>query len=214
MLRPDLRAVTPTDSSLTDAALVRAMIDGDRRAWRAFHARYDRLLWRCIGKIASRFSTCMGGDDTAEVYATVLVSLCANGMAKLRGFDAERGHKLSSWLGVIAVHATYDHLRALRAQPAAATLDEADGAPACDPTPDEALEMKQGLAIVDETLRTLSDKDREFFVLCFHEELDVEQIAARMHISVKTVYSRKHKLQTRIEARLFDTRVPEAQLAA
>ncbi len=30
----------------------------------------------------------------------------------------------------------------------------------------------------------------------------MEQIAERMRISVKTVYSKKHKIQTRIEARI------------
>ena len=30
----------------------------------------------------------------------------------------------------------------------------------------------------------------------------MEQIAERMQISVKTVYSKKHKIQTRIEARI------------
>ena len=37
----------------------------------------------------------------------------------------------------------------------------------------------------------------------------VQQIAERMHISVKTVYSKKHKIQSRLEAMLS-----QAQLAA
>jgi RNA polymerase sigma-70 factor (ECF subfamily) len=35
----------------------------------------------------------------------------------------------------------------------------------------------------------------------------VEQIAERMRISVKTVYSKKHKIQSRIEARLSSFRL-------
>jgi RNA polymerase sigma-70 factor (ECF subfamily) len=49
-------------------------------------------------------------------------------------------------------------------------------------------------------VRELSDKDREFFALYFDEGLDVEQIAAKMQVSVKTVYTKKHKIQSRIEA--------------
>ena len=45
--------------------------------------------------------------------------------------------------------------------------------------------------------------------LYFGEGLEPEQIAERMHISVKTVYSKKHKIQSRLEAMLS-----QAQLAA
>jgi RNA polymerase sigma-70 factor (ECF subfamily) len=193
------------DTPQGDAALVSDMLLGKPRAWRTFHTRFDRLVYRCITRVTARFSMLMGGDDLAEIYATLLVQLCSNGMAKLRSFDAERGKRLSSWIGLLAVNCAYDYLRDLKNEPRRASLDEVeeelDGE---GPQPDEVLDMKQRAELVGEILRDFSEKDREFVALYFGEGLPVEQIAERMQISIKTVYSKKHKIQTRIEARLSE----------
>jgi RNA polymerase sigma-70 factor, ECF subfamily len=202
------RAVTRTaqanDSAEGEAALVRDMLAGDGHAWRAFHARYDRLIYRCITKVTARFAERMSGDDIAEIYGTLLVQILSNDMGKLRGFDAGRGKRLSSWIGLLAVNCAYDHLRALRSEPGRASLDEVAELGTEAPQPDEVLDLKERAALTREILRAFSEKDREFVTLYFAEGLDVEQIAERMQISVKTVYSKKHKIQTRIEARLSE----------
>jgi RNA polymerase sigma-70 factor (ECF subfamily) len=185
-----------------DVAFVRELLAGSRLAWREFHARYDRPVERIISRVTARFARRMSQDDVAEIYATLLVQLCANGMAKLRGFDAARGRRLSSWIGLLAVNCAYDHLRALRSEPGRASLEECENIGTEAPQPDEVLDLKQRAHLASEILRDFSEKDREFVTLYFGEGLDVEQIAARMRISVKTVYSKKHKIQSRIEARL------------
>ena len=43
-------------------------------------------------------------------------------------------------------------------------------------------------------------KDRAFATLYFAEGMDPAEIAAKMNISVKTVYSKKHKIQSRLES--------------
>jgi RNA polymerase sigma-70 factor, ECF subfamily len=199
--RPTLRCIDDGQTTQGEAALVQAMLSGSRSAWSEFHARYGRLIHRCIGRVVARFAR-MGDDDEAEIRANLFAQLCADDMRKLRAFNAERGSRLSSFICTLAVHAAHDHLRALRREPNRASLDEAEDIGADAPTPDQVVEMKEGIAKVGEVLRALSDKDREFVALYFDEGLDVEQIAARMQISVKTVYTKKHKIQTRIEARL------------
>ena len=203
MLPPAASPVALHDSSPAgDAALVRDMVAGRPLAWREFNARYDRFIYRCIHRVTARFARSLGGDDIAEIYATLQVQLCANGMAKLRGFDGARGRRLSSWIGLLAVNCAYDHLRALRSEPCRASLDECENIGTEAPQPDEVLDLKQRAHLASEILREFSEKDREFVTLYFGEGLDAEQIAARMRISVKTVYSKKHKIQTRIEARI------------
>jgi RNA polymerase sigma-70 factor (ECF subfamily) len=205
-----LRPVSPaheTASPESEAALVRDMLAGDHQAWRAFNVRYDRLIHRCIERVTARFARSLSRDDVAEIYATLQVQLCANGMAKLRSFDAERGRRLSSWIGLLAVNCAYDHLRALRNEPSRASLDECEELGTDVPQPDEVLDLKERAQLATEILRDFSEKDREFVALYFGEELSVEQIAERMRISVKTVYSKKHKIQTRIEARLSSFRL-------
>lgn len=191
------------DTAQSEAALVSEMLLGKPRAWRAFHTRYRRLIYRCITRVTARFAMVMGGDDLAEIYATLFVQLCANDMSKLRGFDAERGKRLSSWIGLLAVNCAYDHLRALRKEPQRTSLEIDDDVHIDEaPQPDEVLDMKERAAHLDEILGELSEKDRELVALYFGEGLPVEQIAERMQISVKTVYSKKHKIQTRLEALL------------
>jgi RNA polymerase sigma-70 factor (ECF subfamily) len=200
--RATLRCIDDGQTTQAEAALVRDMLAGSRSAWREFHTRYDRLVHRCIARVAARFAAVMGEDDVAEITADLFAQLCADDMRRLRVFDAERGCRLSSWIGTLAVHAAHDHARALRSQPGRASLDEAEDIGADAMTPDQVVEMKEGIARVDEVLRALTDKDREFVSLYFDEGLDMEQIAERMQISIKTVYTKKHKIHARIEARL------------
>jgi RNA polymerase sigma-70 factor (ECF subfamily) len=61
-------------------------------------------------------------------------------------------------------------------------------------------------------LAEFSEKDRTFAALHFGEGMDPEDIAATMNISVKTVYSKKHKIQSRLES-VLSTRM-SSQLAA
>lgn len=209
-----LRSFNDNASAQDQAALVRDMLLGNRRAWSQFHARYDRLILRCISRVTGRFARRLGEDEIREIYATLLVQLCANDMNKLRSFDAERGNRLGSWIGLLAVNCAVDHLRALRKEPSRASLDDvADDLLDETPTPDEALDRKQRLALAAEMLRELPEKDRELFTLYFDEGLDPETIAQRMQISVNTVYSKKHKLQSRFQARFAEPRHPE-RLAA
>jgi RNA polymerase sigma-70 factor (ECF subfamily) len=196
-----------TSSALEDAALVRDMVAGKRLAWRVFHARYDRLVYRCIARVTARFARALSPDDTSEIAATLFMQLCANDMAKLKSFDADRGRRLSSWIGLLAVNCAYDHLRSVRNEPGRASLDECEEMGGDAPQPDEVLDMKERARLVTEILADFSEKDREFVTLYFGEGLGVEQIAERMQISVKTVYSKKHKIQTRIEARLSEMRL-------
>jgi RNA polymerase sigma-70 factor (ECF subfamily) len=204
--RPNALAALAHDDS-TD--LVRRLLTGSDRAWREFHARYDRLIYRCITKVTGRFASFVGQDDIREIYATLLVQLLANDMHKLRTFDPARGNRFGSWIGLLAINCAYDYLRALRREPNRAPLAEAELVCCDHPSPLDQVERRERAALVESTLRAFSAKDREFVALYFGEGLEPEQIAERMHISVKTVYSKKHKIQTRLEQMLSG-----AQLAA
>ncbi len=208
---------SPAPSSVREGALgldaerelVAQMIAGRERAWREFHVRYDRLIYRCITKVTGRFASFMSHDDIREIYGTLLVQLLSNDMHKLKSFDPERGNRFGSWIGLLAINAAYDYLRSMRREPNRAPLAEAEHLSCDRPSPLELCEHKQRTEIVAAVLRDFSAKDREFVSLYFGEGLEPEQVAERMNISVKTVYSKKHKIQSRLEAMLT-----EAQLAA
>lgn len=192
-----------------DAALVQRLLADDPAAWRTFNARFGRLIDRCITRVTSRFSSMLGPDDVREIHATFFVQLLANDKKKLRSFEPERGNKLGSWLGMLASHAAYDFLRRRRREPHIDAAVEADAlvAPALDPL--SACELRQRARLVASLLEEFSDKDRQFVTLYYGDGLAPERVAEHMGISVKTVYSKKHKIQRRLEALL-----EERQLAA
>lgn len=190
-----------------EVELLELLLADDPHAWRVFNARYSRLIYSCISRVMARFSAVTGGDDVSEVYATLCVQLLANNKRKLRSFEAHRGTKLGSWLGMLAVHATYDHLRAVKRAPVHSPLVEAEALSAEQPSPFEMSLHRERAAHVNRLMNSLSDKDQTFFKLYFADGMTPEKVAERMGISVKTVYSKKHKITAKLEALLSDTRM-------
>ena len=187
-------------SAWTDEQLIARLIKSQPLAWREFEHRYDRLIDRCILKVTRRFSSVVSADDVREIASTLRLSLLANDMHKLRTFDPERGNRFSSWIGLLAINCAYDYLRSVRREPGKAALTEASDLAAETPDPFESVAQRQRATIAKKLLEGFSARDRAFATLYFGEGLEPNAIAARMKISVKTVYSKKHKIQARLEA--------------
>ncbi|MFO0694822.1 MAG: sigma-70 family RNA polymerase sigma factor [Polyangiales bacterium] len=195
----------PTD--LTERELVARMLERDDLAWREFHRRYDRLVFRCIHKVTVRFRSVLGSEDVREIYSQFLVNLTARDMHRLRAFAPERGNKLGSWIGMLATNAAWDHLRALSRQPVCTELVDELPRESTYTDPHSALEQKQDWDLVNGLLRGFSEKDRDFVRLFYVDGLTPEQVAEEMEISVKTVYSKKHKIRCRLEGVLSERRL-------
>jgi len=197
---PCVSAVPTVDRFAVDEDLIAGMVANDPAAWRAFQSRYDRLILRCITKVTRRFASVVSQDDVREIYATLYVSLLSNDKHKLRTFDPERGSRFSSWIGLLAINAAYDYLRTLRREPPKECISEALDLVADLPDPFELTSEHERALIAQETLADFSEKDRTFATLYFGEGMEPQDIATRMNISVKTVYSKKHKIQSRLES--------------
>src|SRR6478609_3880393 len=206
---PSAAVLLPGTPATDDAKLVRALIADEPRAWREFNTRFSRLVLSTISRVTARFSGVVSQEDLREIYATFCVQLLANDKLKLRSFDPERGNKLSTWLGLLASHTAYDFLRGARREPRRAALSEAEDLSSSLPDPCESALMRERASQVSELLSHFTDRDRAFIQLYFGEGLAPEIVAERLNISVKTVYSKKHKIQARLQALLS-----EAQLAA
>ena len=189
----------------TERELVARMLERDDLAWREFHRRYDRLVYRCIHKVTARFRGVLGSEDMREVYSQFLVNLTTRDMHRLRAFAPERGNKLGSWIGMLATNTAWDHLRSIARQPVCTELrDELPLPSTADPH--DALVAREEWSLVNELLRELSEKDRDFVRLFYVDGLSPEEVAEEMQIFVKTVYSKKHKIRCRLEGALGDRR--------
>lgn len=183
-------------SRWSEIALVRLVLRDDQRAWAELIRRYRSLVYRCIYKVAQRSG--LSNHDVEEIYGDVLVLLVRNNKQKLRVWDPAKGTKLGSWIGMISINAAYDYLRSQNRRPLLAK----DGA-AIESVDDAASPLEQLLGrerwnSLCTILQTFSDKDRTFVELYFRQGLEPEKVAARMQISLKTVYSKKHKIRSHL----------------
>jgi len=194
-----LTSLTLCSSDWSDTELLERMMRREELAWREFHSRYDRLIYRAIHKVTQRFSSVLESADVEEIYAGLMCSLNSRDMHKLRTFDVERGHRLSTWVSLLATNASWDYLRAISRQPQRGSAIEAEDVSSGSPDPFNALAAKEEWSRVHATLLGFSEKDRTFVELFFVEGRTPEQIAVEMRISVKTVYSKKHKIRCRLE---------------
>jgi RNA polymerase sigma-70 factor (ECF subfamily) len=195
--------------SISDAALLHAVLRGAPNAFDALLRRYRALLFRCITRITGRYERVLCAQDIDEIYAEVCLLLWCDDLRRLRAFDPQRGMKLGSWLGLLATHATYDYLRKLARRPPHDELDYAPERVVSDPDAlDRLIEGERRCQLAALT-GELSRRDRDFVALYFAADESPEAVAQKLRISVKTVYSKKNKITTRLLAR-----ASEIQLAA
>ncbi len=186
-----------------DVTLRDAVLAHDPRAWTELLRRFRPLVFRCITRITGR-SDAMCMDDAQEIFAELCCSLLADDMHKLRAWDPARGSRLSTWLGMLAVHLTYDHLRRHARRPRLERGERHlwDERASDQPSALDALmEHEHGVErarSLSSLLDALNARERRFVELYYKEELEPEAIARAMGISVKTVYSKKHKLRARL----------------
>jgi len=191
---------SPSSSIVADEMrLINGLVRGNESSWREFGVKYTRMLQACIARVTIRFPGLVGAEDVHEIYALLCLNLLANDRHRLRSFDPIKGMRLGSWLGLIAVHTTYDYLRNARRQPSGPCAEEIVDLAAQVPETSEACERREQAHQVACLVAELSDRDREFMGLYFGQGLSPDEVATRMGISVKTVYTKKHKIRSRLE---------------
>lgn len=182
-----------------EAELVSGLLAGSASAWREFNVRYSRLILSCISRVTARFGR-VSPEDVREIHATLCLQLLSNDKRKLRTFEPGRGARLGTWLGLLATHTAYDFLRAVRRMPKLDDLSCAEAVAGETPDPSESTLQRERARLLGLALAELSAKDREFVELYYVQGMSPEEVAQAMNVSVKTVYSKKHKLQSRLES--------------
>jgi RNA polymerase sigma-70 factor (ECF subfamily) len=191
-------SVSVAPSAWSEAELLDRLLQSDAGAWRELNQRYSRLVTSCIQRVVARFARRVSADAIEEIYATFSLKLLANDKHKLRSFEPSRGNKLGTWLGMLATHCAYDYLRGVRREPSAVCLTEAESLSSVEQDPCESAMLSERAEMVRGLLAEFSDKDRQFVALYYGDGLTPEHVAERLGISVKTVYSKKHKIQRKL----------------
>ncbi len=187
----------------TEEELLRRMLTRDEPAWREFVRRFERLMRSAIDTVLKRFYAVLGSADRDDIYACLLLGLQSHDMHRLRAFDAERGVRLSGWLSLLARNTAWDFLRGKsRRFQQTSWATGIDDVPSNEADVLQTLQAREALAHVELVLPQLSERDRTFVRLYYLEGLDPLQVSRAMQISVKTVYSKNHKLRARLSASL------------
>jgi RNA polymerase sigma-70 factor (ECF subfamily) len=188
-----------TASDWSDRDLLKFVLRSDARGWAELIRRFKPLIYRCITKVTLKYAPSLSSADLDEIYADVMMQLVRDDMHKLRIYNPARGTKLGSWIGMISVNAAYDFLRSAGRRP---LLDKVDGNidphEECDRTPLDQLIEKERWDHLNELLSDFTDKDRTFVELYYQKGMEADEIAAEMQISLKTVYSKKHKIRAHL----------------
>lgn len=191
--------VSTNPTNWTDLELLDQVLASSERGWSELVRRFRALIYRCITKVTQRCAPRISAVDVDEIFADVLLNLLRDDMRKLRMYDPERGTKLSSWIGMISINSAYDYLRSAGRRPLLDRLDGVvDPADAVERTPLDMLIEKERWDHLNEALTSFSERDRTFVELYYRDGLDPASIAAAMSISLKTVYSKKHKIRAHL----------------
>jgi RNA polymerase sigma-70 factor (ECF subfamily) len=183
----------------TDEELLANVLKSQGIAWSELVRRYRALIYRCISKVTLRYAPTLASADMDEIYAEVMIQLVRDDMHKLRIYDPTRGAKLGSWIGMLAVNAAYDYLRSAGRRPVLNREGNLiDANEEHDRSPLDHLLEKERWDHLNEMLTDFTDKDRTFVDLYYRRGMEAEQIAEEMQISLKTVYSKKHKIRAHL----------------
>ena len=178
-------------TDLTEVELLKECILGNKEKWNIFVDKYSKLIYHTIYKTLRVNDKPTRPDDVNDLFQEVFASLCADNSKKLRMFDPEKGcSSLASWLRMITVRMTIDHLRKNRPT---ASIDDLPTEPA-QAGDQEAIIDKESLNHFREMLEELDAKDKLLIELSFMRELPPEEVAQILHISVGAFYTRKNRV--------------------
>lgn len=189
----------------TDAALLRAHVEGDPEAFGRLVARHRDRLW------AVALRTTGHREEAADALQDALVSAFRRA-GSFRGDAA-----VTTWLHRVVVNACLDRMRrsgVRRADPLPDDLDDRPdvAAPTNGPAagdPERRVLAAEVRDRVHDALRQLPEEQRTCLVLVDLEEWSVADVAARLGVPVGTVKSRCHRGRARLAALLPDLVAPD-----
>lgn len=157
----------------------------------AVYEAHFRYVWRCLRSLGVRDGQL--DDALQDVFVVV--------QRKLGDFDG--GAELRTWLYAIALRIARKYRERLQREPAsldAARAEERAAEPALTGSGEGALLSNERLALAHAILATLSDDQREVFVLARVEQMSAPEIASVVGIPLNTVYSRLRAARLAFEA--------------
>jgi RNA polymerase sigma-70 factor, ECF subfamily len=177
MAKPVAPVIDPgQEAAGLDAALIRAVADGDREAFRSLYDRYGRMV------LAIAFRIVNDRQLAEECVQDVFVELWRHA----RRFDPSRA-RVSTWLYAIARNRALDAVRSRGRRP----VPQAEVEPAGSSADTVELVAAADEAVhVAEVMATLNPTQLEVVQLAYFDGLSHGEIATKLGLPLGTVKSR------------------------
>lgn len=195
----------------SDAALMRAVIDGSQVALAGLYDRHSRAVY------GAALRTSRDPSVAEEVVQETFLAL----WNRAEMYDPARG-ALPSWLLTIARNRAVDHLRSAGRRDRAASFSsfgrddgsdqaladwltasgELIGAAGSDPAPESALAGKELRESIDEAIAALDPAERSVILLAYDGGLTQAEIAVRLGWPLGTVKTRTRRALGRLREML------------
>ncbi len=162
----------------------------------AVYEAHFRYVWRCLRSLGTPDAQL--DDAMQDVFVVV--------QRRLADFDG--GSQLRTWLYAIALRIARKYRERLRREPASLeTTRPSQPELVLAESSERAAVSNERLALARAVLETLSDEQREVFVLARVEQMSAPEIANVVGIPLNTVYSRLRAARLAFEAEVARRKV-------
>lgn len=190
--------------SLSEIDLRDRMLSGHNAAWREFVRRYDRLVWLQIHRLAAAFPKALNAVDLEEIHANLYAALLSNRMHRLRYWEPGKGTKLATWIALLTTNIARDYLRAVTRRPGWSPIESHAASLKSDSDPVGHASTRQACDRLRDAVGEMSDRDRSVLLRIYVEEATPDEVAEEFGMSVKTVYTRTHRIRHALKRRVGD----------
>ena len=190
-----------------DRDLLSRCFSGDGEAAENLVRRFSNLVYKAIQHTLIVKHVSFNKEDLEDFHNTVFLRLFEHGCKKLKQYQGKNGCSLATWINLITVRTVLDHLRkkgvdSIARRDTQITLDEVYGLKGDECDGLALLERAEKEQLLREGMQNLPPRDRLFMKLHFDQGLSVAEVAAAMQVSVKNVYTIKHRAIQRLKTQV------------
>ena len=190
-----------------DRDLLAGCFAGDSEAAETLVRQFSNLVYKAIQHTLIVKHVSFNKEDLEDFHNTVFLRLFEHGCKKLKQYQGKNGCSLATWINLITVRTVLDHLRkkgvdSIARRDTQITLDEVYGLKGDECDGLALLERAEKEQLLREGMQNLPPRDRLFMKLHFDQGLSVAEVAAAMQVSVKNVYTIKHRAIQRLKTQV------------
>ena len=174
-----------------DLKLIRKAKNGDPKSFAKLVRKYQRQVYACIARMV--FSHDLTDDLIQETFIKAFKNL----------YRFDEKYPFYPWVRRIAVNTTINRLKS-EAIRKTLPLDELNSTAISDDDPVQQVERDEMLQNLKRALQTLPEEQRAVFTLRTDEEMNYEEIAETLGVSIGTVMSRLKRARSKLKILLKD----------